>query len=245
MNFRDETIDNWAFLDCVLDDSFLELQTAAASPFCEPNAKLITTITTRSRLLNKLELDFSFFEERDDEYVPLEKVESMILSLSSLKHLSSLCLFRLNDHYISILKLVGKSCPSLSYLALILETKGIEDENVIALIMGEPSVDQLLSVQIDDDGLQRVLVPIEFRTPFCFSLRHLILKHKNHGTSSKLSNSAIAFVLRHFPFLLKLDVSTGEAIKIHHNTRVLVENASATLGNIERKPVLSLIFSSA
>jgi len=129
--------------------------------------------------------------------------------------------------------LVGKSCPSLSYLAIILETKGIEDEDVVALIMGE-KVDQLPSVQIDDIGLQRVLVPIEIRTPLCFSLRHLIFKHKNHGAQHKLSNSAITFVLRHFPFLLKLDVSAGEAIKIHHNTRILVENINFTLGNIER-----------
>jgi len=241
MNLRDEAIDIWAFLDCVLDDSFLELQTAAASPFCNPNAKLIASIATRSRLLNKLVLDFSFFEERIDEYVPLEKLQSMILSLSSLKHLSSLSLFRLNEHYISIMKLIGKSCPSLSYLSINLETKGIEDEDVVALIMGE-QVDQLPSVQIEDNGLQRVLVPIESRTPLCFSLRYLILKHQYDGTQQKLSNSAIAFVLRHFPFLLKLDLCTGEAIKIHHNTRVLVENTNVTLGNIERKPVFSTNF---
>lgn len=92
------------------------------------------------------------------------------------------------------------------------------------------------SEEIDENGLPNLLVPIEFRTPLCFSLRHLILsKHKYHGTPPKLCNSAIAFVLRHFPFLLRLDVSTGEAIKTHHNTRVLVENTHLMLGNIERK----------
>jgi len=212
----------WAFLDSVLDESFQELETYVSAPESEPSRKLGPTIAKRSSQLQKLKLNFSYMKRNTHE----DKLEPLILNLSSLKNLTSLSLYELNSSHRSVLKFVGKSCPSLSHLSLPTNPKSEDNcrttgRDVLSLIFGE-LIDFLLPDKnekpawITDGSLQQLLVPSKYRTPLCFSLRQLEL-----GEGANISDATAAFAIRSFPLLQMIDVSMSSAITILYKTRKL------------------------
>lgn len=205
-----------------MDESFHELETYVSAPESEPSGKLVITIAKRSSQLQKLKLNFNYMKRTTLG----DKLEPIILNLSSLKNLTSLCLYELNSNHRSVLKFVGKSCPSLSHLSLLTHPKSESNcrttgKDVLSLIFGE-LIDFLLPDKndkpawISDDALQQLLVPFKYRTPLCFSLRQLEL-----GDGANMSNATAAFAIRSIPFLQKIDLSMSRAIAILHRTRKL------------------------
>lgn len=221
--FHGDTIDVWAFLDSVLDESFQELETYVSAPESEPSRKLGPTIAKRSSQLQKLKLNFSHMKRNTHK----DKLEPLILNLSSLKNLTSLSLYELDSSHRSVLKFVGKSCPSLSHLSLPTNPKSESNNchttglDVLSLIFGE-LIDFLLPDKnekpawITDGALQQLLVPLKYRTPICFSLRQLEL-----GEGANISDATAAFAIRSIPLLQMIDVSMSSAITILHKTRKL------------------------
>jgi len=226
--------DIWAFFKCVLDQDFMELKTHIAFPDSEPNPKLIPIIAERSPLLKKLTINFKLAKLLShQESTVVDTLLSGIRSLSSLQHLTSLTLTGLEEkptERTTILSLLGKSCPLLSFLSF--SGLGVTDKDLLAIILGEavfdlfPDTSSLQPVWCTDNAvLARLVVPKECLTSMCFTLQTLKLnwgQYPSLADKSKIniSGSATAFALRHLPVLLKLDkmFPTCMAINILHDT---------------------------
>ena len=227
----------WVFLDCVLDDSILELETHIAYPYADSgiDSNLIPTIINRSPLLKKLTINFRYVHRiRIREWE--EKIEHSVESLISLQHLTSLTLFHLNaDVYFrsSLLSRLGKSCPLLSHLSVINDgNAGLNVKDLLAIILGE-FVDEL---PLKPDSLLKhrlavLQIPPECLTPLCFTLQHLELKDELKSNGSNRMDHVhdefvayyLAFTLRHLPSLQKFvgfPTSFIPAIHILHTPRI-------------------------
>jgi len=243
----------------VLDSSILELETHISFPDSKPNPKLIQTIANQSPLLEKLTIDFrEMGTGREPAEKMLEKlIKPIIYSLNSIKHLTCLRLYNLGQSYRSVLSLIGKSCPLLSHLSVSGFHPGKRD--IFAIIMGDVvdnlrpalSFDDPFSIKknkqptcLEDDFLQGLKVPTEFLTPLCFTLKDLQLSNSNRKkkesryVSSRLgydrfefSSSLVAFALRHFPRLEKMDenVPTSEAIRLLYNVELVTKTKDSNL----------------
>lgn len=197
LDLKEKNSDPWVFLDCVLTNTFQELETPAAFPDSEPNLKLISTIAERSSELQKLKIDFSSMMQSTQ----LEKLNPLISDLSSLKHLTSLNLHQLHDSHRSILKLIGHACPLLIHLSISGLGDYVDHTDILCLILGRNAdilFRKLIESPIDGDQLEFLLAPPEFLTPFCFTLRHLDLPEFGIMSSA-------TFALRHLPKLEKMD----------------------------------------
>jgi len=121
------------FLECLLDESFEELDTHISYPDGEPSAEVITTIANHSSQLKKLKIDFSQMKRG----VSVEKVNVVISSLISLEQLSTLHLhlFQIEESHKAVLKFVGNACPLLSHFSI----SGFcpSPTDVLAIILGE------------------------------------------------------------------------------------------------------------
>lgn len=227
--------DVWVFLDCVLDDGFKDLETHIVFPGSRPDSRLIPTIAKRSPQLAVLQLNFSLIDkDKWNHMVP--DLKPVLRSLNSLSHLTSLTLSNMNYAYKPIMSVIGNSCPSLSFLSL---DGGFHNtkRDILALILGEV-FDQLNPhwtnemVSWSKDGpLELLRVPSEYLTRICFSLRDLWLtdnsddiRHQHY--CSKLSPSAVAFLLRHVPLLEDLTYcsTTALAVKILHDAPIAVDS---------------------
>jgi len=133
--------DIWVFLECILDESFKELDTHIAFPGTEPNPEVIPTIARRSSQLEKLEIKFSNMKKETN----VEKVEQVFLSLNNLKNLTSLHIDHLNDCHTSVLKFIGRACPLLTTLKVHFELKHrrLRMRHILAIVVGE-LVDKLI-----------------------------------------------------------------------------------------------------
>ncbi len=173
---RKNLIEPWAFLDCVLDETFKELKTPAAHPDSEPNySRLISTIVERSSELQKLTIDCRSIKNPTSA----EKITPLITSLSSLEHLTSLNLHPMEESHRPVLKLIGNACPLLTHLSI--SGFKFSANDIFSLILGD-FADQLFPVNEDpkvwsedSSSLEFLQAPSEILTPICFTLRHLVL----------------------------------------------------------------------
>lgn len=204
----------------MLDGSFTELE-AYSTNWPIPCEKLIPTITKWCPLLEKLSIyDNRCFGNqakatKGEIRAVMEKkreFQSSILSLRSLQHLSHLSL---DMNYIarsSVLPLLGQSCPSLSHLSL--HGYLFDDIDILRLIHGEFANDLLVCKQgpyspwCRNETLGNCIVPPQYLSPICYSLRELYFIHRDHGYSMNVIPSAeLVFALRHLPSLQILDGS--------------------------------------
>lgn len=209
-------VDVWPFLNCVLDETFLELNTHTGFPDSEPNPKLISTINKRSPLLKKLNLDCTPMKSE----TKIKNLRPFILSLSSLEHLQVLELFwsKENEHLSGrVLSLIGKTCPLLTRLKIV-QNSIITKRDIMAIVLGE-LVDELLPEKetpkeptwLEYDRLTRLEVPPQLITPICSSLQelHLFWEWENalqlkDPEDLELELPIIIFILRHFSSLIHL-----------------------------------------
>jgi len=230
--FESSSPDIWVFLDCVLDNSFEELEIDAVLPYQDPDTKLITTIADRSSSLAKLSIDFSLVK-------PQMSLDPFILSLSALQNLASLSLHEINtgfgtndwDNKMSVFKCIGQSCPLLSYLSVSGFT--VTKKAVLFLIVAGELLDDIMFTKRRekscetkwslDASLQCLRVPPEYLTPLCSTLKHL---HPSID-DFRLMNSAFAFVLRHLQVLQNLESSM--AVKIFHDSYELIYRSTEWL----------------
>jgi len=96
---------------------------------------------------------------------------------------------------------------------------------MLAIILGE-LIDDLFPDMYDTpdwattEALSQIVVPFEYRTPLCFSLRHLDFGNGGIMKGAAFSRSTAAFVLRNIPFLEMMDAAkTSQAITILNATR--------------------------
>lgn len=220
--------DIWALLDCIMDDSFIELETHIAFPDMEPNQKLIPTIAIQSPLLEKLILNFKLMNRGTE----MEILKPVIHSLIFLEHLTHLSLQDVSDFHKSVLCHIGASCPSLTYLSI--TGLKVTNEMVRAIILGEQC-----SFKIPEKAFGRLIVPSECLSPFCFTLEELKLGEK--GCFMEVCDSIAAFALRHLPALQKMDESVPVCggIKILHDS--LRDEDDWTINQLEFERKLSLL----
>jgi len=240
-------VDIWPFLDCVLDDTFLELKTHAAFPGTKPSLKLMSTIAEKSPNLQKLTLDFQLVKSKGGAV--MEHLKTIVLSLSSLQQLTSLHFSDLDEKLLkpSALSHLGSSCPGLSHLRI--GSCNVHKKVVFALIVGQ-LYDDLLpdsSEEPDwfkDSALDRLAVPPELLSPLCFTLLELDLSlYDNRGNSN--AAFVAAFALRHFRKLQTMDdpVPTCLGIKILHDAEqssIQSQFGKACLNAAERQAIPSL-----
>ena len=214
-------VDLWAFLDCVLDNSFKELEMHVAFPGCEPNPKLIQTIVKRSPLLEKLELDFSLMKT----WTKINMLKPMFSPLAFLEHLTELRLLWLKELNKDVklrptlLNLVGKSCPLLSTL-VVLGGRVFTKKEIYGLFVGDLVQDTIprgseTAEWFEDYEFSRLKVPEKILVPMCFTLKELRLS--GHGKSNdhlETYGSSAIFILRHIPLLEKLDLPLPIAVPI-------------------------------
>lgn len=215
-------IDLWAFLDCVLDDSFKELEMHVAFPGCEPNPKLIQTIVKRSPLLEKLELDFSLMKTGSK----ISILKPMFSPLAFLEHLTELRLLWLKELNKDVklrptlLNLVGKSCPLLSTL-VVLGGRVFTKKEIYGLFVGDLVQDTIpkgseTAEWFEDYEFSRLKVPEKFLVPMCFTLKELRLDDDVDRGSSTLEiyEASAIFILHHLPLLEKLSLPLPTAVAI-------------------------------
>jgi len=195
------TVDVFSFLDSVLDGSFEELKTYVSFPGIGPNPELFSMISYSSPQLQKLELCFKHCES-----TWTGKVETLMGPLSSLEHLTNLNLILLLNHKLrqNVLSLVGKYCPLLTHLSII---GGYPNGNqeILSLILGESLSSFFPNAGYSDKEIDHLKVPAERLTPICSTLRELNYsddcRYRNPRKIEKISDSTVAFTLRHLPFL--------------------------------------------
>lgn len=226
----DHKSDIWVFLDCVLDASFVELDTHIVFPKTEPNEKVIQIIGYRSPNIETLKLNFEMVMKK----TPLEKLKPIVISLNVLTNLTSLSLYCLNKHHRAILNYVGHSCPKLEHFCV--TGFRIVKKDLLALILGDtldlfPGKDVILEEESDIHKFQ--ILP-QYLAPLCSSLQHLQLedleekkKLRKSCEYSGLSYSAVAFAIRHMTILHRIDHSSSSvssAVKLlNQNSKEIYE----------------------
>ena len=208
----DQKSDIWAFLDCVLDSSFTELETHVVFPKSEPNEKLVQIISHHSPNIRTLKLNFEMVIKK----TPFEKLKPIVTSLSSFVHLTSLSLYCLNKCQRNILNYVGYSCPKLQHLCI--TDFPIVKKDILALVLGDalnlfPEKEVMLE---EESEIHKFQISQEYIAPLCSTLQHLQLedlgekdKLKKFGELAKLPYSNVAFVLRHMKNLRRIDHSSS------------------------------------
>jgi len=208
----------WSFLECILDENFLELETHISLPKMDPDSKLIPTIADCSPLLQKLKLNFEGMK-KEKKFENVEKLKPVILSLNSLDHLTCLSLHNLDKSYRRVLRFLGKL--KLSHLSL--GGFNIETQDVLAIVLGElldniPESD--LGI-VDGIVLNVVQIPSEYLTPLCSTLSHLEIGETvgYREASWKINFSTAAFALLHLPCLQKMgecEILSRSIVFLHH-----------------------------
>jgi len=190
----------WAFLESILDDNFLELETHISLPKMDPNSQIISTIASCSPLLQKLKINFQGLRDKKKEGM-VEKLKPVIVSLNSLDHLTSLNLHNMHKCYRPILGFLGKL--KLSHLCL--GGFGIEKQDILAIMLGElmnhlPNSEEGIAWK-RDQILQYLQIPSEYLTPLCSTLNYLavgkLASADYMDNKWNISGSTVPFGLRH------------------------------------------------
>jgi len=215
-------------LDSVLDESFDQLN--VVFPISgEPDPELFSIISRRSPHLKELELDFYFYYGAT---YCMGNLETLMGPLSSLENLTHLTLCSLEDELRQIvLSLVGKCCPLLTHLSIEgFPNWPVGEQEILRLIFGE-KLSSVFPNGYNDEELDHLNVPAERLAPFCSSLR--VLKYYNcsfnKGDEVKrdaLSESNVAFALRHLPFLEYLGPPVPTVLGIEKLCRMKADASS-------------------
>lgn len=223
----------------MLDESFTKLKTHIAYRHSAPSTKLIPTIAKRSPLLQKLTINF---EPIEDGYEVLNggqmvELKSAIRSLRSLQHLTHLFLLG-SEERLTVLSLIGEACPSLFHLSLDVTEIEMEKEDILALIFGE-FINNLMALNYysrkcpswcEDESLQHLVLPSEYLTPICHSLREFrFFKNSDEEEGhNDVTDSVATFFLRHLPLLQKVDkrIPTSLAVMNLHKNSITEEEDS-------------------
>ena len=206
-----------AFIDCILDDSFKEWDAsshAVSTHFQDPSL-LLNILALRSPKLESIKVR----SQNTDSFpaqMTAQMSQSCILSLKNFTHLTSLSIEYWSTPYDSsdFFSQLSDSCPKLSKLNL--GNFHFDVEQLFALMFG-PKHNQLPMV-LQPQYLKRSEIPLhklEFQqeslTSICSSLKEFRCKDYCDLVQSKsqfwLDPSAIAFFLRHFRYLQKLNHS--------------------------------------
>ena len=233
-------MDELAPLECVLDEHFLELKIQTPVPAFNSFSVLMAIIAKECPKLKDLELKF--------DTTPYYKLVNKIPSVFGPQDRQLECLTTLNlvcGHYDtksssvdqacqSILRVIGKCCPSLIKLSVSLGFPLTKKHLFGLIIRGEVSD---ILFPIDDEGwshdlvLAGLQVPYELLNPLCQTLQELnvetghacFIQPDVDGKRNWLvlervfpSASTYAFALRQLPKLkkIKLDVPLNEIFKI-------------------------------
>jgi hypothetical protein len=227
----DQKSDIWVFLDCVLDNSFTELETHVVFPKTEPNEKFVHSICNRSPSVEVLKMNF----EMVSKSTPMAKLSPIISSLSSLVNLNSLSLNLLHKHHRELLNCIGISCPRLQHFCI--TGFRILKKDILALMLGEKLKQFPEKEMVEEEKNVIIEILTEYLSPFCFTLQHLQLedleekkKFRKGSEFSGLYPASVALLLRHMPNLRRIDhsgSSVSSAIKLLHQ----IPSANETLGS--------------
>ena len=228
----DQKSDIWVFLDCVLDNSFTELDTHVVFPKAEPNEKIVHSICNHSPSMEGLKLKFEMVEKS----TPIDKLYPIISSLSSLTNLTSLSLYHLNKHHRALLDCVGISCPRLRHFCI--TGFRILKKDMLALMLGQTLNRFPDREMVEEENDVNLKILPEYLSPFCFTLQHLQLeeleekkKFRKSYEFSGLYPASVALLLRHMPNLRRIDHSSSSvssAVKLLHQ---IPNKANENLGN--------------
>jgi len=221
-----KTPDVCVAMDCLLDDSLLDLEIHVPSSFClEMFPKLLSIIANRSPKLCELAITF-----HGNNKIMASAADQLLVSKPAeqdffLNCLTELTLRYCKHHYTDgsdvndeppkldvLFVTVAELCPILAHLLVCGFCNKIKSRSVLSLITGTfsntlfPTDDQRWAEDAVLDGLQ---VPTVFLSPLCFTLKSMGLigrcwrKRCDCGSRSKtvISASTVAFVFRHFPAL--------------------------------------------
>ena len=211
-----ERPDAWVFLDCVLDETFTNLDISTLPPnLFEKGHKLFKTIASRAPFLTTLEINFESTGE-----ISLKMLTALTNCLSSLKHLKDLSLKQLmpssfpNGDYKQFLIHLGSSCSQLTSLCLSSFDFTCDEEHLLAVILGGrfPTIPDSAKKKLwgtDWSNLHKIQIFKDHLTPICSSLKKLEPTYptsekncycKGYGYTSR-AVSSMAFILRHLPKL--------------------------------------------
>jgi len=201
-----------SFLNSVLDHSFTTCSLCGSKRtklnFPE-GQELLNVICSRSPLLHTLNLSFGTTYPCTFDSLKMGNLNNLT-SLSLSLETPSLC--------INLFSSIGKSCPQLASLH-IGGTLSFGRSQVLALMLGDSR--HLLLKEFPKkiaDMVNIELSPSESLNPICFSLKHLHYERNNYMYAYNCYYCPpIAFVLRHFPNLEKLECSTCVHIKQSRN----------------------------
>ena len=234
-------VDVWIYLDAVLDSSIKDLEIhAIAFPNSLPRNELIPTIIKWSPLLEKLTINFvanaGYFPYDGNRMGQSKELMFTIRSLRSLQHLTNLSLLQTSPRVkFTVLTLIGKACPLLSHLTVC--GRLLDKRDILALILGE-TVNNLLDFEefhnrklppwCEDRALEHLLVPSEYLSPICSTLRELKIT-RDHGVyddNNQVFTPQAVFALRHLPLLRATDALFPVSVAItflHLNGRNTTE----------------------
>ena len=200
------------FLNSVLDHSFTtcSLRGSKRTKLNFPEGQeLLNVICSRSPLVQTLNLSFGTTYPCTFDSLKMGNLNNLT-SLSLSLETPSLC--------INLFSSIGKSCPQLASLH-IGGTLSFGTSQVLALMLGDTR--HQLSKEFPKkiaDMVNIELSPLESLNPVCLSLKHLHYERNNYMYAYNCYYCPpIAFVLRHFPNLEKLECSTCVHIKQSRN----------------------------
>ncbi|KAI9555851.1 hypothetical protein GHT06_018368 [Daphnia sinensis] len=236
-NDTDQKSDIWVFLDCVLDNSFVELDTHVVFPKTEPNEKFVQTICSHSPNIEKLKLNFEMVAKS----TPIEKLNPIVISLNTLSKLTTLSLYYLNKHHRTLLNCIGMSCPRLRHLCI--TGFRFQKKDVLALMFGETICSFADNEAIfEEENYVNMKISPAYLTPFCSILQHLQLedteerkKFQKSREFSRLSPSSVALLLRNLPNLQRIDhfsSSVCSAVKLLYQIPTANEISANNHGQI-------------
>ena len=161
-------------------------------------------------------------------------MESCILSLSSLQNLTQLCLTGIYASVRSaVLTLIGKACPALTHLSV--TGASMNKGDILVFMLGkffEESVRDTKgeSYWFADENLGHLIVPPEYLSPICPSLREFRPIRTDDADSHNrdcnwIYDPEAAFFLRHFPLLEVVDkrFPASLAVTILHDRSITKE----------------------
>jgi hypothetical protein len=208
-----------SFLNSVMDHSFTTCSLIRSKQFelnLPEGQELLNVICSRSPLLQSLHISFNMVNPSKFDSLKIGDLNNFT-SLSLSLQTSCLC--------INLFSSIGKSCPRLASLH-IAGALSFGVYQALTLILGDAR--HTLSVQVPKQAAAMVdvqLSPSVTLNPICFSLKHLLYDSDDIYGNIECYCPPIAFVLRHFPKLEKLECSTCK----HFKTSKQIENTAASV----------------
>jgi len=235
-------VDEFASLECVLDENFQNLKVESPVPTTNSFSTLMAIIAKGSPKLAKLNIKCHPVRyERVDISSPgrfdlgsrFDCLTSLYVHydtgfLNSLENENSLS--AVDQANRSLLSIIGKWCPVLIKLSVYFRF-GLKNNHLLGLILDDELSNILFPTDNEgwmsqDSVLAGLQIPSELLNPLCLTLEELNVGNCTSGRRSQLScdrqsASAYALALRHLPKLreLNLDVSLLDILKILYEAK--------------------------